>query len=91
MSLFLKKHDMDLIIRSHQVVEDGYEFFAKRQMVTIFSAPNYCGDFDNSGNSKNFIKNLIFDRCHYERRRDPDVLLPDPEAIRQSEEVITFF
>ncbi len=26
-----------------QVVEDGYEFFAKRQLVTLFSAPNYCG------------------------------------------------
>ncbi len=34
---------------SLQVVEDGYEFFAKRQLVTIFSAPNYCGEFDNAG------------------------------------------
>ena len=32
-----------------QVVEDGYEFFAKRQLVTLFSAPNYCGDYDNAG------------------------------------------
>lgn len=32
-----------------QVVEDGYEFFANRQLVTIFSAPNYCGEFDNAG------------------------------------------
>jgi len=46
---FLKKHEMDLIVRAHQVVEDGYEFFAKRQLVTLFSAPNYCGEFDNSG------------------------------------------
>ena len=29
--------------------EDGYEFFAKRQLVTLFSAPNYCGEFDNAG------------------------------------------
>ena len=34
---------------AHQVVEDGYEFFAKRQLVTLFSAPNYCGEFDNAG------------------------------------------
>merc|ERR1711963_381620 len=26
---FLQKHDMDLVCRAHQVVEDGYEFFAK--------------------------------------------------------------
>ena len=32
-----------------QVVEDGYEFFSRRQLVTLFSAPNYCGEFDNSG------------------------------------------
>ena len=31
------------------MVEDGYEFFADRQLVTIFSAPNYCGEFDNAG------------------------------------------
>jgi hypothetical protein len=46
---FLHKHDLDLVCRAHQVVEDGYEFFAKRQLVTLFSAPNYCGEFDNAG------------------------------------------
>ncbi|KAH7690379.1 serine/threonine-protein phosphatase PP1 catalytic subunit protein [Dioscorea alata] len=48
-SEFLQKQDLDLICRAHQVVEDGYEFFADRQLVTIFSAPNYCGEFDNAG------------------------------------------
>uniref|UniRef100_M1C5B7 Serine/threonine-protein phosphatase n=1 Tax=Solanum tuberosum TaxID=4113 RepID=M1C5B7_SOLTU len=46
---FLEKHELDLICRAHQVVEDGYEFFANRQLVTVFSAPNYCGEFDNAG------------------------------------------
>ncbi|KAF7143079.1 hypothetical protein RHSIM_Rhsim05G0137700 [Rhododendron simsii] len=46
---FLDKNDLDLICRGHQVVEDGYEFFAKRRLVTIFSAPNYGGEFDNAG------------------------------------------
>ena len=44
----LKLH---LISIFFQVVEDGYEFFAKRQLVTLFSAPNYCGEFDNAGES----------------------------------------
>ena len=36
-------------VRAHQGGEDGYEFFADRQLVTTFSAPNYCGEFDNAG------------------------------------------
>jgi len=46
---FLEKHDMDLVCRAHQVVEDGFEFFGERQLITLFSAPNYCGEFDNAG------------------------------------------
>lgn len=46
---FLNENDIDLICRAHQVVEDGYEFFAKRGLVTIFSAPNYCDDMGNNG------------------------------------------
>ncbi|ETO20348.1 Serine/threonine protein phosphatase [Reticulomyxa filosa] len=58
-SKFLKQHDLDLIARAHQVVEDGYEFFAKRQLVTVFSAPNYCGEFDNAGAMMSVDENLM--------------------------------
>ncbi|CAF0956716.1 unnamed protein product [Didymodactylos carnosus] len=58
-SKFLNRHDMDLICRAHQVVEDGYEFFAKRQLVTLFSAPNYCGEFDNAGGMMSVDETLM--------------------------------
>jgi len=49
LSKFLHKQNMDLICRAHQVVEEGYEFFGQRRLVTIFSAPNYCDEFNNAG------------------------------------------
>ena len=56
---FVKKHDIDLICRGHQVVEDGYEFFCDRKLVTLFSAPNYCGEFDNAGAMMIVDENLL--------------------------------
>lgn len=42
---FMTKHDLDLIVRAHEVVDDGYRFFGAPErpmgLVTIFSAPNY--------------------------------------------------
>jgi len=58
---FLQKHDMDLICRAHQVVEDGYEFFAKRQLITVFSAPNYCGRIGNQGAVMSLSEGLGFE------------------------------
>ena len=58
-SNFLETQDLDLIVRAHQVVEDGYEFFAGRRLVTLFSAPNYCGEFDNAGGMISVDENLM--------------------------------
>ena len=51
-----------------QVVEDGYEFFARRQLVTLFSAPNYCGDYDNAGGMMTVDEQLFcsFQVCLFE-------------------------
>jgi serine/threonine-protein phosphatase PP1 catalytic subunit len=46
-------------------VEDGYEFFAKRQLVTVFSAPNYCGEFDNAGGMMSVDESLM---CSFQVR-----------------------
>lgn len=45
---FLATHDFDLVCRAHMVVEDGYEFFNDRVLVTVFSAPNVRAPIDLS-------------------------------------------
>jgi serine/threonine-protein phosphatase PP1 catalytic subunit len=82
---FLQQHDLDLICRAHQVVEEGYEFFAKRQLVTLFSAPNYCGEFDNAGAMMSVDEVLM---CSFQVSIIPKYLFLffflDSEANRQS-------
>ena len=78
-SAFLKKNDMDLICRAHQVVEDGYEFFAKRQLVTIFSAPNYCGEFDNSGALMSVDELLM---CSFQILKPSNNVTTDPKTTK---------
>ena len=46
---FTEENNLDLICRAHQVVEEGFQFFAGMKLVTIFTAPNYMGQFDNNG------------------------------------------
>mmetsp|Transcript_7292 Transcript_7292/g.21534 ORF Transcript_7292/g.21534 Transcript_7292/m.21534 type:complete len:326 (+) Transcript_7292:258-1235(+) len=72
---FLEKLDLDLICRAHQVVEDGYEFQCGRRLVTIFSAPNYCGEFDNAGGMMAVDETLM---CSFQ------ILKPAEKAKRQA-------
>ena len=46
---FTERNGLDLICRAHQVVEEGFQFFAGMKLITIFTAPNYAGEFDNNG------------------------------------------
>lgn len=60
---FLSRFGFDLVCRAHMVVEDGYEFFNDRSLVTVFSAPNYCGEFDNWGAVMSVSEELL---CSFE-------------------------
>lgn len=59
LSDFIRRNNIDLVVRAHQVVEEGYEFFNKRALVTIFSVPDYCGEFDNHGAVVTVDENLV--------------------------------
>ncbi|KAH0896378.1 hypothetical protein HID58_045946 [Brassica napus] len=87
---FLIKNDMDLICRAHQVVEDGYEFFADRQLVTIFSAPNYCGEFDNAGAMMSVDESLM---CSFQILKPADrrPRARERKSLEKSAETKMFF
>ncbi|KAG4385440.1 hypothetical protein GLYMA_12G095300v4 [Glycine max] len=40
---FCNNNDLQLIVRAHECVMDGFERFAQGHLITLFSATNYCG------------------------------------------------
>ena len=42
---FCKRNNLQLILRAHECVMDGFERFAQGRLITVFSATNYCGKF----------------------------------------------
>ncbi|XP_023749558.1 serine/threonine-protein phosphatase BSL1 [Lactuca sativa] len=46
---FCKRNKLQMIIRAHECVMDGFERFAHGQLITLFSATNYCGTANNAG------------------------------------------
>ncbi|XP_043272772.1 serine/threonine-protein phosphatase 5 [Venturia canescens] len=60
---FLKLNDLDYVVRSHEVKNDGYEVGHDGKCITVFSAPNYCDTMGNRGafirlNGKDMIPNF---------------------------------
>jgi hypothetical protein len=40
---------LKLVIRAHECVQDGYQYFASCHLITVFSATNYCARHGNDG------------------------------------------
>jgi serine/threonine-protein phosphatase PP1 catalytic subunit len=56
---FLDNTGLQMVCRAHQVVKNGYEFY-HGSLITVFSAPNYCGDVGNNGAVMIMNENLEF-------------------------------
>jgi serine/threonine-protein phosphatase PP1 catalytic subunit len=67
---FRARFGFDLVCRAHQAVMTGYEFpfFPNLSVLTLFSAPNYCYQFDNRGAIMKVDENLFCTFCVLEPR-----------------------
>ncbi|CAF5209822.1 unnamed protein product, partial [Rotaria magnacalcarata] len=46
---FLKLNNLEYVVRSHEVKQEGYELAHNGKCITVFSAPNYCDTMGNKG------------------------------------------
>ena len=46
---FCDANKLKLVVRGHQCVRDGFEYFAQGRLLTLFSAPDYGAHFTNDG------------------------------------------
>lgn len=56
---FLDLNKLEMVIRSHEVKQNGYEIEADGKLVTVFSAPNYCDQAENLGGYIKFSPSMI--------------------------------
>ena len=55
----LQNNDLQMIVRAHECVMDGFERFAQGHLITLFSATNYCGTANNAGAILVLGRNLV--------------------------------
>ncbi len=48
-SCAVQMNGLQMIVRAHECVMDGFERFAQGHLITLFSATNYCGTANNAG------------------------------------------
>ena len=70
---FLKVNNLDLVVRSHEVKDEGYLVEHGGKTITIFSAPNYCDSMGNKGAYIHFDETLEPKFTQYEAVPHPDI------------------
>ncbi|KAL7579036.1 hypothetical protein ACA910_019076 [Epithemia clementina (nom. ined.)] len=80
---FLKRNGLQVLVRSHEVKEEGYLVEHGGKTITVFSAPNYCDTMGNKGafihffgeDSNNSYSNTILEPVYtqFEAVPHPDV------------------
>jgi serine/threonine-protein phosphatase 5 len=70
---FLERNGLNLLVRSHEVKEEGYLVEHNGKCITVFSAPNYCDTMGNKGAFIHFDSSLVPKFTQYTCVPHPDV------------------
>eukprot|EP00579_Thalassiosira_antarctica_P002622 CAMPEP_0201874116 /NCGR_PEP_ID=MMETSP0902-20130614/6461_1 /ASSEMBLY_ACC=CAM_ASM_000551 /TAXON_ID=420261 /ORGANISM="Thalassiosira antarctica, Strain CCMP982" /LENGTH=528 /DNA_ID=CAMNT_0048400909 /DNA_START=36 /DNA_END=1622 /DNA_ORIENTATION=+ len=70
---FLKLNDLQLLVRSHEVKDEGYLVEHGGKTITVFSAPNYCDSMGNKGAFIHFDETCEPKFTQYEAVPHPNV------------------
>lgn len=78
---FLEQNGLDVVVRSHEMKQEGYEVSAGGKLITIFSAPNYCDQMGNKGAYIRFDRRMEADFVQFSAV--PVSLLRGSEGARE--------
>lgn len=79
---FIQSNGLLLIARAHQLIMEGYTWCHEQQVVTIFSAPNYCYRCGNQAAIMEIDEHLGSTFVQFDpapRRGEPNMLKPNVE------------
>ena len=74
---FCQTNKIQLIARAHQLAQEGYKFYFNNQLVTVWSAPNYCYICGNVASVMEFDEHM---------NRSIKIFEAAPEEVRRQQE-----
>ena len=81
---FLHNNGLSLVVRAHECVMDGFERFAGGQLITVFSATDYCGKHKNAGAVLVLKRNLeIVPKLIYPMTANNQNWIEDEESLKK--------
>jgi len=79
---FVHLNKLDLVCRAHQLVQEGYKFmFDDKNLVTVWSAPNYCYRCGNVASIMVFDNELNYEFKIFNAIPDNDRLVPQKTGV----------
>jgi diadenosine tetraphosphatase ApaH/serine/threonine PP2A family protein phosphatase len=79
---FITINNLELIARAHQLVQEGYKYHFNKQLVTVWSAPNYCYRCGNVASIMALDKDLAADFKIFHAVPDDQRVIPTRQPIQ---------